>query len=40
MENSAGATAIAAAATTTAARDKINNTRKPILCHCRPYTFA
>ena len=35
MENSVGVTAIAPAATTTAAQDnKFNNTRQSILCHC------
>jgi len=41
MENSIGATAVAAAATITTAQDnKINNTRKSILCHCRPDMIA
>jgi hypothetical protein len=41
MENSVGVPAIAAAATTAAAQDnKINNTRKSILCQCRPDRLA
>jgi hypothetical protein len=41
MENRVGATAVAAAATTTDAQDnKINNTRKSILCLCRPDKLA
>jgi hypothetical protein len=41
MENSVGTTAIAAAATTTAAQDnKFNNTRQSILCYFRPNRLA
>jgi hypothetical protein len=36
-ENSVASTEIAAAVITTVAQDnKINHTRKSILCHCRP----